>query len=184
MITVWHNASFPNAIKRRVSLGGCNYWKKGEAKRIVRPLIIRGRLRKKGKKGKKKGKKERRRKKKRGREFHSRGKGGGEYWWRLIFRHDPREMMSGQRGIRTDGEQERWIKSENSNGSRRRREIIISGVEIHECKGYKKYETLNEMEQKKKARKKILSFNLYHHSEKNSRIWILLKNQRLEGRKE
>lgn len=63
MITVWHNASFPNAIKRRVSLGGCNYWKKGEAKRIVRPLIIRGRLRKKGKKGKKKGKKERRRKK-------------------------------------------------------------------------------------------------------------------------
>lgn len=80
MITVWHNASFPNAIKRRVSLGGCNYWKKGEAKRIVRPLIIRGRSRKKGKKGKKKGKKERRRKKKRGREFHSRGKGGGEYW--------------------------------------------------------------------------------------------------------
>lgn len=78
-------------------------------------------------------------------------------------------MMSGQRGIRTDGEQERWIKSENSNGSRRRREII-SGVEIHECKGYKKYETLNEMEQKEKGRKKILSFNLSHYSEKNSRI--------------
>lgn len=51
-----------------------------KARRRVRPLIIRGRLRKKGKKGKKKGKKERRRKKKRGREFHSRGKGGGEYW--------------------------------------------------------------------------------------------------------
>lgn len=77
--------------------------------------------------------------------------------------------MSGQRGIRTDGEQERWIKSENSNGSRRRREII-SGVEIHECKGYKKYETLNKMEQKEKGRKKILSFNLSHRSEKNSRI--------------
>lgn len=77
--------------------------------------------------------------------------------------------MSGQRGIRTDGEQERWIKSENSNGSRRRREII-SGVEIHECKRYKKYETLNEMGQKEKGRKKILSFNLSHYSEKNSRI--------------
>lgn len=79
MITVWHNASFPNAIKRRVSLGGCNYWKKGEAKRIVRPLIIRGRLRKKREKGEEKGK-EGKKKKKKEREFHSRGKGGGEYW--------------------------------------------------------------------------------------------------------
>lgn len=62
MITVWHNASFPNAIKRRVSLGGCNYWKKGEAKRIARPLIIRGRLRKKERK--KGGEKERERERK------------------------------------------------------------------------------------------------------------------------
>lgn len=100
MITVWHNASFPNAIKRRVSLGGCNYWKKGEAKRIARPLIIRGRLRKKErKKGKREERRKEREREKREREFHSRGKGGGEYWWRLIFRHDPREMMSGQKGI-------------------------------------------------------------------------------------
>lgn len=75
--------------------------------------------------------------------------------------------MSGQRGIRTDGEQERWIKSENSNGSRRRREIIISGVEIHECKGYKKYETLNEMEQKEKGRKKILSISSFRKKFEN-----------------
>lgn len=68
--------------------------------------------------------------------------------------------MSGQRGIRTDEEQERWIKSENSNGSRRRREIIISGVEIHECKGYKKYKTLNEMEQKS-FRKKFENLNSF-----------------------
>lgn len=69
MITVWHNASFPNAIKRRVSLGGCNYWKKGEAKRIARPLIIRGRLRKKERK--KGGEKERERERK-GRENFTR----------------------------------------------------------------------------------------------------------------
>lgn len=75
--------------------------------------------------------------------------------------------MSGQRGIRTDGEQERWIKSENSNGSRRRREIIISGVEIHECKGYKKYKTLNEMEQKEKGRKKILSISSFRKKFEN-----------------
>lgn len=65
MITVWHNASFPNAIKRRVSLGGCNYWKKGEAKRIARPLIIRGRLRKKERK---KGREEERERERKGRE--------------------------------------------------------------------------------------------------------------------
>lgn len=47
----------------------------------------------------KRGRKGKREREKREREFHSRGKGGGEYWWRLIFRHDPREMMSGQKGI-------------------------------------------------------------------------------------
>lgn len=120
MITVWHNASFPNAIKRRVSLGGCNYWKKGEAKRIARPLIIRGRLRKKERK---KGKREERRK--------EREREKGE---RISFERKRRRRILVATYISTRSSRDDvWTKGnrikscENSNRSERRE--IISGGE-------------------------------------------------------